>query len=75
LAVALRWFGLSGEPGPMWLVAVFVVVGAVLLDVGYWTTDIAGAWLWLSGAIMAIRGLVRVLATRRATRRRGDPQQ
>jgi hypothetical protein len=59
----------------MWLAAIFVVVGAVLLDVGYWATDISGALLWLSGAIMAFRGLVRVLATRRAARRRGGPQQ
>jgi hypothetical protein len=71
LSLALRWFGLSGasEAPPVWLAAVFVVVGAVLLTPGYWATDVSGALLWLSGAAIAIRGLARVIATRSAARR------
>jgi hypothetical protein len=64
---ASRWFGLSGNPnvGPMPLSAVLVVLGAALLAVGgRGAIGYLGGGLWIVGAVIAVRGWVRLMHLR-----------
>jgi membrane-bound ClpP family serine protease len=63
MQIALRFFGLSGKPtvGPMKLAAVLIVVGAACMAPGRHTIAFPiGGVLWLLGAVIAIRGWIRL---------------
>jgi hypothetical protein len=67
MQIALRWFGLAGNPsiGPMRLAAVMIVLGAVLLAAsGKNAIGLIGAALWVVGAVIALCGWVRLMHLR-----------
>jgi hypothetical protein len=65
----LRFFGLSGQPGAasMGLAAVLIVAGAAVLAVAprHGIAVAIGAALWLVGAVIAIRGWLRIMRDQR----------